>query len=135
MAGRSVVRHGQSPPDRPGAVRTRRRDRRRHRPPARGSGGRGCATGAAAAQRLPPGPRRNRQGVTPMHPFTIAVPDDELDELRSRLRRTRFAVPTAKEWGAGTDPDYLRSLVSYWAEEFDWRAAEARLNAYPQYVV
>ncbi|TDD63384.1 epoxide hydrolase [Kribbella antibiotica] len=70
-----------------------------------------------------------------MDPFTIAVPDDELDELRARLRRTRFAVPTAKDWGAGTDPDYLRSLVSYWADEFDWRAAEARLNAYPQYVV
>jgi len=69
-----------------------------------------------------------------MDPFTIAVPDAELDELRSRLRRTRFAVPTAEDWGAGTDPGYLRSLVAYWADEFDWRTAEKRLNAYPQFV-
>ncbi|GAB3931105.1 epoxide hydrolase [Kribbella albertanoniae] len=69
-----------------------------------------------------------------MDPFTIAVPEGELDDLRSRLRRTRFAVPTAKDWEAGVDPEYLRSLVSYWADEFDWRAAEARLNEYPQYV-
>ncbi|GAA0626506.1 epoxide hydrolase [Kribbella sandramycini] len=69
-----------------------------------------------------------------MDPFRIAVPDDVLDELRARLRRTRFATPTAPGWQAGVDPAYLRSLVSYWAEEFDWRRAEARLNGYPQYV-
>ena len=49
--------------------------------------------------------------------------------------RTRFAEPSSPEyWKAGVDPDYLRSLVAYWADEFDWRAAEARLNAYPQFI-
>src|SRR5215204_2767576 len=69
-----------------------------------------------------------------MPAFTIAVPDEVLDDLRSRLELTRFTQPSAEAWGAGVDPAYLRSLVAYWADEFDWRAAEARLNAYPQFI-
>lgn len=69
-----------------------------------------------------------------MAAFTIDVPDDVLDDLRSRLERTRFTTPSAPAWGAGVDPDYLRSLVDYWAHDFDWRAAEAELNAYPQFI-
>jgi pimeloyl-ACP methyl ester carboxylesterase len=87
------------------------------------------------------------------HPFRIAVGDDVLDDLRQRLRRTRFARPrmlsdelvaartdprfphpTRPGWEAGVDPDYLRSLVGYWADGFDWRAAEERLNTYPQFL-
>ncbi len=68
-----------------------------------------------------------------MDPFTISVADDVLDDLRSRLTRTRFTTPSAPGWTAGTDPAYLRELVAYWANDFDWRAAEARLNAYPQF--
>jgi pimeloyl-ACP methyl ester carboxylesterase len=69
-----------------------------------------------------------------MPAFTIAVPDEVLDDLRSRLARTRYTQPSAEGWKAGVDPAYLRSLVEYWADEFDWRAAEARLNAYPQFI-
>ena len=69
-----------------------------------------------------------------MQPFRISVSDDVLDDLRSRLANTRFTPPSAAGWDAGTDPAYLRSLVDYWANDFDWRAAEARLNAYPQFV-
>ncbi|MDQ0896034.1 epoxide hydrolase family protein [Agromyces ramosus] len=68
-----------------------------------------------------------------MEAFTISVASDVLDDLRSRLTRTRFTTPSASGWEAGTDPDYLRSLVDYWANEFDWPAAEARLNSYPQF--
>ena len=68
-----------------------------------------------------------------MEPFTISVAPDVLDDLRSRLTRSRFTAPSASGWDAGTDPAYLRSLVDYWANDFDWRAAEARLNAYPQF--
>jgi pimeloyl-ACP methyl ester carboxylesterase len=68
-----------------------------------------------------------------MDPFTIDVSDEVLDDLRSRLARTRFTTPSAPGWEAGTEPEYLRSLVDYWANDFDWRAAEARLNAYPQF--
>ncbi|HCT76508.1 MAG TPA: epoxide hydrolase [Micromonosporaceae bacterium] len=68
-------------------------------------------------------------------PFAIRVPDSVLDDLRERLARSRFADPTpGPPWAAGTDPGYLRELVRYWANGFDWRAVERSLNAYPQYV-
>jgi pimeloyl-ACP methyl ester carboxylesterase len=68
-------------------------------------------------------------------PFQIDVSDDILRDLRDRLARTRFtAASDAAFWAAGTDPGYLRDLVSYWADGFDWRAAEKVLNSYPHYV-
>ncbi|MEV0118640.1 epoxide hydrolase family protein [Streptomyces sp. NPDC050844] len=68
-------------------------------------------------------------------PFRVAVSDDVFNDLRTRLKRTLFTVPSdSTYWAAGTDPGYLRELVAYWADEFDWRAAEAALNAFPQYV-
>lgn len=67
-------------------------------------------------------------------PFHIAVPDEVLDDLRSRLRHTRFTTASGERpWQGGTDPDYLRDLVTYWADAFDWRAQEASLNALPHY--
>jgi pimeloyl-ACP methyl ester carboxylesterase len=68
-------------------------------------------------------------------PFRIAVPDEVLDDLRARLRRTRHASARSGPgpWQAGVDPDYLRDLVAYWADGFDWRAREAELNALPHH--
>jgi epoxide hydrolase len=67
-------------------------------------------------------------------PFTIAVPEAELDDLRERLRRTRWPErETVGDWSQGVPLDYVRALCAYWAEEYDWRATEARLNALPQF--
>jgi pimeloyl-ACP methyl ester carboxylesterase len=67
-------------------------------------------------------------------PFQIHVSDDVLADLRARLTRTLFTSPSdSAYWAAGTDPGYLRDLVAYWADGFDWRAAEAALNAVPQF--
>jgi pimeloyl-ACP methyl ester carboxylesterase len=66
-------------------------------------------------------------------PFAIDVDDDVLADLRSRLASTRFTERSAPGWGGGVDPDYLREFVRYWADDFDWRAAESRLNTYPQF--
>lgn len=67
-------------------------------------------------------------------PFRIDVSDEVLDDLRARLARTRFTDRSGEEpWQAGTDPDYLRHLVSYWIDGFNWRAREAELNALPHY--
>jgi microsomal epoxide hydrolase len=69
-----------------------------------------------------------------VRPFTIAVPDAVLDDLRDRLARTRF--PDEIEgagWDYGTNRGYLRELVTYWRDTFDWRAQERRLNAFDQY--
>jgi pimeloyl-ACP methyl ester carboxylesterase len=67
-------------------------------------------------------------------PFRIDVSDELLDDLRSRLSRTRFTTRSGDQpWRAGTDPDYLRHLVAYWIDRFDWGAREAELNALPHY--
>ncbi|WP_328423880.1 epoxide hydrolase [Micromonospora sp. NBC_00389] len=68
-------------------------------------------------------------------PFRIDVSDAVLDDLRARLARTRFTERSGKQpWQGGVDPDYLRDLVSYWRDGFDWRAREAELNAYPHHL-
>lgn len=68
--------------------------------------------------------------------FEIRVDDAVMQDLRERLQRTRFGVPTGAEpWRAGTDVGYLRELVGYWADGFDWRAQESRLNDLPQFTV
>lgn len=69
-----------------------------------------------------------------IEPFRIHVPDDVLDDLRTRLGRTRF-VPTlgSTPWEGGMDRANLQGLVAAWAD-FDWRAVEDRLNAYEQFL-
>jgi pimeloyl-ACP methyl ester carboxylesterase len=69
-----------------------------------------------------------------MIPFRIEVPDAELTELTDRLRRTRWpdAEPVG-DWSQGVPLAYLRDLCEYWATEYDWRATERRLNAFPQF--
>jgi len=69
-------------------------------------------------------------------PFTSSTPADRLDDLRRRLRTTRW--PKAYDgagWSLGTDPDYLRELIAYWADGFDWPAQETALNRLPRYRV
>jgi len=65
-------------------------------------------------------------------PFTIRIPDAELDELRRRILATRWPEPMAEDWSLGTAPGALRNLLEYWGSDYDWRAAEARLNAIAQ---
>jgi microsomal epoxide hydrolase len=69
-------------------------------------------------------------------PFTIQVPDEVLTDLRERLSRVRWPdeVP-GSGWTYGTDLSYLKQLVAYWHEAYDWRANEARLNAFRHYTV
>ena len=68
-------------------------------------------------------------------PFQIHFPDNVLDDLRARLTHTRFVTRTASTpWQAGADPDYLRELVAYWVNTFDWRAHEREINDIAQYI-
>ena len=67
-------------------------------------------------------------------PFRIAIPDRDLDDLRERLRRTRWPErEPVDDWSQGIPLEYLKDLCRYWLEEYDWRASEARLNTFPQF--
>ena len=61
-------------------------------------------------------------------PFTIRVTDATLDDLKQRLTRARLPEPLQPDWSYGTDLSYLKELVTYWRDRFDWRAQERKLN-------
>lgn len=68
-------------------------------------------------------------------PFTIAIEDAALEDLKLRLSRTRWPDAIAgMDWQDGTDRAFLQRLASYWRTGFDWRAQEARLNRLPQFM-
>ncbi len=70
------------------------------------------------------------------HPFRLRVPDIAIADLGERLARTRFPDQAPGEpWAYGANVAYLKQLVEYWHNSFDWRAQEARLNAFPQFKV
>ncbi|ULN29218.1 epoxide hydrolase [Mycolicibacterium smegmatis] len=67
-------------------------------------------------------------------PFAHVTPDEQLDDLRRRLRATRWNdAPEDAVWSIGADSGYLRELVDYWVDEFDWRQRELELNALPRF--
>lgn len=69
-----------------------------------------------------------------MRPFRIEIPQDALDDLNSRLEHTRWPDEHGVGWERGVPLGYLRELVRYWREDYDWRAAESKLNSYPQFI-
>jgi pimeloyl-ACP methyl ester carboxylesterase len=66
--------------------------------------------------------------------FRIEIAEAELEDLRDRLRRTRWPErETVDDWSQGVPLAYVRELCDHWASDYDWRATEARLNALPQF--
>jgi epoxide hydrolase len=80
-----------------------------------------------------------------IRPFRIEVPQADLDDLKQRLDRTRWADelpldasgpqrgPVPPGWEYGVPLSYVRGLAEYWRSGYDWRAWEARLNSWPQF--
>src|ERR1700761_2816801 len=69
-------------------------------------------------------------------PFALRTEPAALDDLRTRLRATRWPdAPEDSGWSLGTDVGYLRELVGYWADGFDWPAQEAALAQLPRFRV
>ncbi|WP_108251880.1 epoxide hydrolase family protein [Planctomonas deserti] len=67
-------------------------------------------------------------------PFAPRATRAELEDLRARLRATRWPdAPDDAGWSLGVDTDYLRELVTYWADGFDWSAQEEALNSMPRF--
>jgi pimeloyl-ACP methyl ester carboxylesterase len=70
-----------------------------------------------------------------IRPFRIAIDDAVLVDLRQRLRATRWPEPeTVDDWSQGTPMAWMREICAYWAERYDWRAREALLNRFSQFV-
>ena len=71
-----------------------------------------------------------------LEPTPIHVSDEVLDDLRARLALTRPPLDEGNEdWFYGVPDSYLRELVAYWRDGYDWRKAEAAINAYEHYQV
>ena len=69
-----------------------------------------------------------------VEPFSLAVPQADLDDLAARLARTRWPEPeTVDDWSQGVPRTYLEALCRYWADGYDWRRLEATLNGFGQF--
>ena len=70
-----------------------------------------------------------------IQPFRVDVPDEDLADLRRRIAATRWpdreTVPDRSQGARLAD---MQELLRYWGTEYDWRRAEAQLNAWPQFV-
>jgi pimeloyl-ACP methyl ester carboxylesterase len=87
-----------------------------------------AASPSPARAQTPPSPADS------IRPFTIHVPDAVLADLRARLAHPRFPEPLQGDgWTYGTDISYLKPLVAYWRDRFDWRAQERALNRFEQF--
>src|SRR5580692_9684460 len=73
--------------------------------------------------------------ATAIRPFYVDIPEEELADLRRRLAATRWPDPeTVPDQSQGAQLSRLQGLVRYWGTDYDWRRAEARLNALPQFI-
>lgn len=70
-----------------------------------------------------------------IRPFHIDIPQQDIDDLRARIAHTRWPsqVPGG-DWSRGIPVSYLKELVEYWQNEYDWREYEQKLNAFPQFI-
>src|SRR5262249_39863985 len=94
-----------------------------------------AAGGASCLAQTPRGSAaRTGTSAEAIVPFKIQIPEETLRDLKARLARTRFPdeIP-GTGWDYGTDLAYLKSLVAYWRDRFDWRAQERKLNEFDQY--
>jgi pimeloyl-ACP methyl ester carboxylesterase len=75
------------------------------------------------------------QSATDIRPFTVDVPEEELDDLRRRILATRWpSKELVDDRSQGVQLATVEALARYWAGDYDWRALESKLNALPQFV-
>ena len=69
-----------------------------------------------------------------LQPLRINIPQAALDDLHSRLARSRWPDEVQDSgWDYGANLDYMKELCVYWQNKYDWRAQEAKLNELPQF--
>ena len=70
-----------------------------------------------------------------IRPFKVSFPEDELDELRKRIKATRWPErETVSDDSQGVPLAMIQELARYWATDYDWRQCETKLNALPQFI-
>src|SRR5262249_16898208 len=73
-------------------------------------------------------------GAAAIRPFTVQIPEAEIEALRARVAATRWPhKELVDDWSQGVQLAMLQELARYWAADYDWRRCEARLNALPQF--
>ena len=76
----------------------------------------------------------NTDTTTAIRPFTVEIPQADLDDLQYRLAHTRYPLEApGDDWAYGAPVSFVRELVDYWQTDFDWRAQEERINQFPQF--
>jgi hypothetical protein len=73
--------------------------------------------------------------TTAMRPFRVDVPEAELTELKRRIKSTRLPErETVADMSQGVQLATVEKLARYWADDYDWRRSEARINAFPNFI-
>lgn len=73
--------------------------------------------------------------MSEVRPFRIDIPEEQLVDLERRLRATRWPdAETPGDWSQGVPLAYIQEVCAYWLDRYDWRATEARLNRFPQFM-
>jgi pimeloyl-ACP methyl ester carboxylesterase len=94
-----------------------------------------AATAAAGAISMLPGTLHAAPGGDAIRPFTINIPQEEIDELRRRVATTRWPErELVTDTSQGVQLATMQKLARYWATDYDWHKMEARLNALPQFI-
>ncbi|HJZ91503.1 MAG TPA: epoxide hydrolase [Gemmataceae bacterium] len=89
---------------------------------------------AAVAVVLACAPAVFAQADAEVKPFKYEAPPSALDDLKERLKRTRWPDrETVKDWSQGVPLAKVKALVEHWQTDYDWRRGEARLNSFPQF--
>lgn len=70
-----------------------------------------------------------------IRPFTVDIPDAEIDDLKGRLANTRWPnAETVTDWSQGVRLENTQALIHHWLHEYDWRRFESQLNRFPQFL-
>ena len=75
------------------------------------------------------------ESTAAIHPFKFQASQPELDDLKRRIVATKLPEKeTVNDNSQGVPLATIKKLACYWAEEYDWRKVEAKLNSYPQFI-
>ncbi|MEV2240453.1 epoxide hydrolase family protein [Micromonospora sp. NPDC049891] len=78
---------------------------------------------------------KTHPGTTKIRPFSVNIPQADLDDLKRRIRSTRWPnKETVDDQSQGVPLATIQAVARYWEKEYDWRKVEARLNAVPQFM-